>query len=120
MGQLNRGLEAGSERPVAEPAGQAPTQPPAAAAGQQTATVAQSRPQRPPLEAPHLGQLNRPLEPVDRRPAAGEPGWAAGQDESATPSGLLSAPSERPESPAVDQPDDEDGPSGLPHRTNQP
>ena len=138
MGQLNRGLPGDAGRPAAEP-------------GRQTATVLQGRSHRPPLEAPHMGQLNRPLEPADQpggdelaapgHPAKADPDpqaehvesaqaqssamsapWADGQDERGAPSGLLSQPSARLESPAADRPvdADEDAPSGLPHRSDQP
>lgn len=87
MGQLNRGPEG---RPALEPPQMGQTQPalpqnPDAAVGQQAATAALGRPQRPPLEAPQLGQLNRPLTP----PAGGPDTEDTGDD---APSGLPPRP----------------------------
>jgi hypothetical protein len=134
MGQLNRGLPAGTEHPATGPVRQA-------------TTVQQPRP---PLEAPQLGQLNRPLEPAGPQPVGDEPTgsglpgrpakvadvpltagparaedqpepWAVGQDETeATPSGLLAPPPARIESPAAEQPAEEEVPSGLPRRAELP
>jgi hypothetical protein len=129
-GQLNPGREAAADRPAGEP-------------GRQTDTAPQARPHRPPLEAPQLGQLNRPLEPADRQPIGDEPTgsglpsrpakvemtlvtpalqapWAVGEDESGTPSGLLSPPPARLESPVAGPAAGEDEPSGLPQRTDLP
>jgi hypothetical protein len=82
---------------------------PAAAVGHQTATAPLSRPQRPLLEAPQLGQINRPLadEATTDEPAPAGHGTPSGLPNRPAPHTAASQRGEAPQNPPA-------APSGLP------